>query len=295
MARAASLLASTLLTNGKMAEAVHYAEMGVALARKSNCPDALLLRMASLGEVLHWVGEVSKAEEVLQISERMRREHRTAYNRNSLGRHNLCELLLDHRRTTEIDSVLSDPENDTLDIRTQTAALNQVVAARGHLVQLLENGRSLRNGIPQMDDAIAALRELFALDYLCRHLINRADYKMEDFQFRRSSRRRFDAEGVERDLSEAEEFISMGGFNTLRVDLCLVRARHALLLRNLPAASDFLAQAEQHKQDTKGEYKEFAAGGWHPPDFVSAFAPGTTVMYRRRDRSFEATREWLGQ
>lgn len=295
LARAASLLASALLTNGKIAEAIYYAEMGVAMARQSGEPDAVLLRMASLGEVLHWAGEEDRAEEILQLSEKMRRECPTSYNRNSLGRHNLGELLLDQGRFLEVSGILLDPENDEQNLRTQTKALNQIVAARSKVLAGLQNRRSVRKDILELDDAVASLRELFAIEYLCRHLIFRAYYRIEDIRNRRVSLRPVDAESIERDLSEAEEYIVIGGLNTLRVDLHLVKARYSMVQGCKESAITYLGFSEQYQSETVGEYRAYDTPHWDPPESVSAFPFRASVAYHRRDTAIRQTREWIGE
>ncbi|MEM9410023.1 MAG: NACHT domain-containing protein [Planctomycetota bacterium] len=288
-ARAASLLASTYLAMGQMQYAVQWAEAGFAYA--INDHDATVLRLASLGEVLHWCGETEQAECVLLASESKRNDQPSTSTKNSLGRHNLGELLLDLGRPQEALDVQGIDEPDT---RAQTTALNDAIRVKSNLFQNLDLSSSPMQTMQEFRAMLGKLKELFLYDYIARNRLWRANLLLSSYGENKNSDFQPWTEYVFDDLSESKQIIERGKLKALWVDYFLAESKFSLFVAGSKKdATNYLERAFRIREETKCFYIENTASKMLENCGFQTFKQGDFIWYGRRDQDIRKHSELL--
>jgi hypothetical protein len=257
-ARAGGELTFTLLTLGRVAEAVPVAEQAVAHADRSGDDDQRMFRGTDLADALTAHGDLDRAAALMAEAEEMRRRRRGPGGLVSLQGYRYGDLILHRGDAPEAltrGRYLLDFAERHLG---QGLGLDDIGFAH-LLIGRTQDALGEPEAAPSLDAAVAGLRKAGTTQYLPQALLARAAHRR-----RRTAAGETDLiEGIRADLAEAED-IAGDEMRLYLTDLALERARLAL---DVPAAfaSPEAARAEARAQTAKAA-QLIADTGYHRRD-----------------------------
>ncbi|MCP4691297.1 MAG: toll/interleukin-1 receptor domain-containing protein [Desulfobacterales bacterium] len=257
----ASNLGQFYLSLGEVALAVEYARKGQRFADKSGDAFHKEARRVDLADALHQYGHFSEAERLFHEAEDMQEERQPEYPfLYSLRGYWFCDLLLSQGKWVEVQkrasqSLKSSKKNPVpLD-----AALDNLTLGNAHLLQALEEGSRVPAIVGRhLNEAVAGLREVGALDYLPRALLARAALNRVRQEFNRAWA---DLEEVQEIADHGAMGIHMAEYHLEAARLHLARNEVEETRENFNKAEKMIGEMGYHRRDREREDLHQILGG----------------------------------
>ena len=247
-------LSELLLTLGRVAEAVHWAERSVEWADRSEEWGQRMTKRTTHADALHQQGDRSAAMARFAEAEALQAERQSQYPLlYSAQGYKYCDVLLAEGDAADVlpraEQTLEWATNWGLSVLAKS--LDQLSIGRAHAQLAQQHGSDeLHRGKAEasLTSAVQGLRDAGQDDYLMRGLFARAEFAIDQR----------DWPSAERDLTEAEEIAEFGGMRLFQCDAQLLRGRLylardgdvAAARRHADAAGVLIAETGYHRRDS---------------------------------------------